>query len=180
MDKPIELIPMLCVQCSTPVPAQEDEVAWVCAQCGQGLFLDEEKGLAPLEVQFAAGIPENKKGKPFWVAEGQVSLQRKSYGSSGRQSGEAQRFWSQPRCFFVPAFECSLESLLSKGVELLIKPPDLQPGPGAAFEPVVLWHEDVSAAAEFIVMAVEAGRSDKVKEIDFSLQLSTPVLWILP
>jgi hypothetical protein len=40
--------------------------------------------------------------------------------------------------------------------------------------------EDVSAAAEFIVMAIEAGRKDKLKELDFSLKLSTPVLWILP
>jgi hypothetical protein len=29
-------------------------------------------------------------------------------------------------------------------------------------------------------MAVEAGRKDQLKSIDFELQLSKPVLWILP
>jgi hypothetical protein len=180
VDKPVELIPLVCLRCSTPVPAETDEIAWVCAQCGQGLCLDEQQGLVPLEVNYAAGIPPNATGKPFWVAEGTVTLQRQSFGSSGKQAGEAQAFWSQPRCFFIPAFNSSLEDLLAQGTRLLLQPPDLQSGQAARFEPVTLHPLDVNAAAEFLVMAIEAGRPDKLKEIDFNLQLSPPVLWILP
>jgi hypothetical protein len=38
----------------------------------------------------------------------------------------------------------------------------------------------VRAAAEFIVMAVEAERKDDLKEIRFDLEIDTPILWILP
>jgi hypothetical protein len=180
MDQPVELIPLVCPQCSTPVPAEVEEVAWVCAQCGQGLSLDEEKGLAPLEVHYAAGVAANTRGKPFWFAEGRVSMQRDTYSSSRKDTQAAQQFWSQPRQFFIPAFSAPLETLLGFGMQLLRQPPNLQAGSKADFDPVVLHLEDVKAAAEFIVVAVEAERRDKVKQIEFTLQLSSPVLWILP
>ncbi|RPI34620.1 MAG: hypothetical protein EHM70_02315 [Chloroflexota bacterium] len=178
MDKPVELIPLVCLKCATAIQAQADEVAWCCAQCGQGQLLDEEKGLVPLEIQFAAGLAPQRKGKPFWVATGQVTLQRERY--SGNQNQQAAELWSQPQRFFVPAFACKLDDLLALGAGMLMRPPALQPGPAAPFDPVVLSPEDVKATAEFVVMSIEAERKDKLKEARFSLQLSAPVLWILP
>jgi hypothetical protein len=154
-------------------------VAWACAQCGQGLLLDEQHGLVPLEIHYAAGIPPNTPGKPFWVAEGKVHLQgRQTY--SGREERDAQAFWSSARRFFLPAFSAPLETLLSLGMNSLLQPPALPPGPPAHFEPVTLWPEDLQSAAEFIIMAIEAGRKDKLKELNFTLELSDPALWILP
>lgn len=177
MGQPIELIPLVCLKCSLPVPAGPDEVAWVCSQCGQGMFLDDEKGLLPLEVCYSAAIPPNTPGKPYWFAQGKVSLQRQTY--QGNQDGEAQSFWSQPRSFFVPAYASSLEDLLAEGTRLLRQPPPLNPGSPAHFAPVILHVDDVQATADFIVMAIEADRQDKLKEVDFSLELSPPALWIL-
>jgi hypothetical protein len=172
VDKPIELIPLVCLQCSTPVPAEIEEVAWVCGQCGQGMYLHKGEELVPMQVNFS-------KGKPFWVAEGQVSLRRETYGSS--RNGEAEAFWSQPRRFFVPAYSGTLEELLSKGLSLLMQPPELHPGPTVRFEPVTLSQEDVLPAAEFVVVAAEAGRKDRLKKLDFELKFqAAPVLWILP
>ena len=178
MDQPVKLIPLVCPKCNTQVPAETDEVAWVCAQCGQGLLLDEKTGLAALEVHFAAGIAPGAKGKPFWVADGQVTTRRQAY--TGNQDSEAQIFWSQPRRFFIPAFAGTLDDRLNLAMSLMVHPPALQAGPAAPFEAVLMHLEDVTAAAEFVVMAIEAGRKDKLKELDFSLKLSTPVLWILP
>lgn len=180
MDRPVELIPLACIKCSTPVPASTEEVAWVCIQCGQGLLLDEVRGLAPLEVNYSNAVPPGSLGRPFWVAEGRTAIQRSTFGSRGGQSKDAQRFWAQPRVFFVPAFAASLETLVSIGVDLLMKPPILQAGPPVSFQPVVLPVEDVRAAADFIVLAIEAGRKDKVKEIQHTIELLTPVLWVLP
>jgi len=179
VDRPVQLIPLVCLKCQTPVPAQPGEVAWVCGQCGQGLLLDVHQGLVPLDVFYAAGIAPNTPGKPFWVADGRVAFaKRQTY--SGNEDRDAQRFWAQPRQFFVPAFSGSLETLLGMGSKLLEKPPSLQSAPAARFEPVTLALEDVKPLAEFIVMALEAGRKDKLREIQFSLELSSPVLWILP
>ena len=111
MDRPVELVPLVCLRCSTPIPAGIDEVAWVCSQCGQGLILDETNALQPLEVHYAAGIPQNTPGKPYWMAEGQVNaLQRETYDSGRKGGQEAEQYWSQPRRFFVPAFARGLES----------------------------------------------------------------------
>jgi hypothetical protein len=176
--QPVELIQLVCIRCKSPLPAEPNEAAWVCAQCGQGMRLDEDKGLVELAVNFDSGIAPGARGKPFWVADGSVALQRDTY--SGNQSRDANLFWSQPRRFYVPAYALSLEALLGIGTGLLLKPPTLQPGSPASFEPVVLPIEDVRATAEFIVMAVEAGRKDMLKNVQFSLQLSDPVLWVLP
>ena len=179
MDQPVQLIPLVCIKCQTPVPAQPDEVAWVCGQCGQGLLLDVSQGLAPLEVNYAAGIAPNTPGKPFWVTEGRVAFaSRQTY--SGNEDREAHNFWGQPRRFYVPAFTSTLEDLLEVGSKLIVRPPSLQAGSPVRFDPVTLAPEDVNPLAEFIVMALEAGRKDKLREIQFSVELSSPVLWIMP
>jgi hypothetical protein len=180
VDKPIDLVPLVCLQCSTPIPAEIDEVAWLCAQCGQGIALDERRGLLPLQINFQAGLPPDAIARPFWVVEGQVSLLRKTYGSSGKHGEAAEAFWAEPRRFFVPAYSAPLETLLAQATELLLAPPGLQPGAPARFKSVTLPASDVRPAAEFIVMAIEAGRKDMLKSIDFDLNLAEPVLWVLP
>jgi hypothetical protein len=178
VDRPVELVPLVCLRCNTPLPAEADEAAWVCANCGQGMHLDLKAGLERLDVNYHAGIPQGATGRPYWVVERRVELrQRDSYGR-GDSAGPA--FWSQPRRFFVPAYTASLEDLLAAGLNLLERPPALQPGPPARFQPVTRAAEDVRAAAEFLVMAVEAGRTDKLKKLDFILELGQVALWILP
>lgn len=178
MAEPVVLVPLICPKCSTPLPAAPEEVAWVCPTCGEGLLLDEQRGLAPLEVHYSAQIAPNTQGKPFWMAQGSLALERDTYaGDKGR---DAQRFWGQPQRFFVPAYTCPLETLLELGNRLLFQPPALQDGPAAAFAPVTLARGDAQSLADFIVMTVEAERADKLKEVRFKLDLSEPVLWILP
>lgn len=178
MDQAVELIPLLCLRCSTPIPAQTDEVAWVCAQCGQGMALDEAGNLLPQMVKYAGAIPANSKGKPFWVVEGRVTMERQTY--SGNEAGFSDIFWSQPRLFFIPAFSCPQETLLTLGNQMLLDPPDLTEGPPAEFEAVTFTPDDTQALAEFIVVALEASREDMLKTLQFSVMLFKPVLWILP
>jgi hypothetical protein len=140
--------------------------------------LDESQGVIPLDIHYAAGIAPGATGRPFWVAQGQVAVQRATY--SGNQDREAQTFWSQPRPFVIPAFDCPLDAMLKLGAGFLFQPPTLQPGSPAPFAPVTLSVRDVHALAEFIVVATEAGRKDQVKEVRVDLKLSEPALWILP
>lgn len=178
MGEPVTLVPLHCVQCETAVPAGLDEAAWVCRQCGQGLALDEEKGLLPIQVYSHASIPVGQPGKPYWVVEGTVQLNRQVYGGKNEMLA-ATLFWSQPKRFFIPAYTCPLETLTSLGPRLLLNPPNLQPGPAGPFEPVTLSLRDLPAMAEVIALAVEADRQDKLKQIGLTILLSEPVLWIL-
>lgn len=179
MEKPVELVPLRCVKCQAPVPAGVDEVAWACAQCGQGLLLDEERGLVALDVHYAGGIPPHAKGRPFWVASGRVELLREAYTRSAEMEA-AQRYWGEARRFFVPAYTCPMETVLTLGNQYIVSPPAMEPGTAAPFEAVTLALEDMRALAEFIVLAVEAGRSDRLKRVEIDLELEEPALWILP
>ena len=179
MNRPVELIPMLCIRCQAPLPAQPDEVAWVCQPCQQGQQLSEEGNLQALEVHYAASIPAAATGRPFWVAQGRVQIrQRQTY--QGNQSRDAQAFWQTPRLFFVPAYALPLEQLVQTGTERLRQPPALQPGPPAAFSPVNFLPSDVRPLAEYIILAIEAGRKDDLRSLEFDLQLDPPQLWVLP
>jgi hypothetical protein len=178
MSSEIRLIALTCPRCGTPVPAQVDEVAWVCAQCGQGMLLSDEQGTRPLEVFFSAGIAPNAKGSPFWVARGAVRvLSRQTY--KGNSSKEMSDFWSVPRLFYVPAYRLPVEEVVAVGIKLLRQPVRMEPGSPAAFHPVVVDPGDVHAIAEFIVMSVEAERKDALKELKVEIKLDPPQLWVL-
>jgi hypothetical protein len=181
MTSQVGLVPLRCIRCDTPVPAEADQVAWVCNQCTQGLLLDEAEGLLPLEIHYAAGIAPDKLGKPFWVARGRVTLQREAHqGWSNKDQKTAYSFWEDPRTFVIPAFTVSLEQLLELSLEKFDVIPKDSQGQVVPFEPVTLSPMDLPALVEFLVLAREAGRKDKVRKIDISVELNSPVLWILP
>lgn len=178
MDQTVVLVPLQCIRCNTNLPAESDQVAWVCPNCGEGMYLDDETGLNALDIYYSKGVPINSIGKPYWVVEGKAAMQRETFGKSALD--EAHDFWSQPRRFIIPAYRSSLEALLEQSNQYLLNPPRLDPGPATKFAPVTLDKRDINAAAEFIVVAIEASRRDRLKKIDFELELSQPVLWILP
>jgi len=181
VTNPVELVALRCLRCSTPLPAAPDEVAWACAQCGQGLLLEEDRGLLHLAIHYSPAIKPGATGRPFWVCTGHVFVERETYaGGSDRITGEMQDFWGEGRLFFIPAYAAPLEALLEQALQLLQRPPDRQEGPPTAFAPVVLSPEDLTAAAEFIVLAVEAARKDKLRQARVKVVLESPSLWILP
>lgn len=179
MAQPIELVPLVCLKCNSRLPARLDESAWVCEQCGQAQSLDEILGLERQDIHYAADIPPGSKGKPYWVVEGKAMLKRETYDRGDKEAQQARLFWEQPHRFYIPAYACSFSELLDKGVRLVIQPPDPHPGGAAPFEAVTLPYRQIRPLAEFIVMAIEAGRKDQLKQLDFLLELSMPALWVL-
>ena len=181
MTNPVELIPLRCLRCSTPVPAAPDQVAWACAQCGQGLLLEEDHGLAYLTINYSTAIKPNAAGRPFWACAGHVFVERETFsGGSERIEQEAQDYWREGRQFFIPAYTAPLEDLLAQALQLLQHPPEPSQGSPAAFAPVVLSPTDLTAAAELVVLAVEASRKDKLRFAQVKVVLESPSLWILP
>ena len=178
MSQAVRLIPLMCPRCQTAVPAKPDEVAWVCEQCGQGMLLDMEHGSSPLDVFFSKAIPQNTLGSPYWVSRGVVTITRREtyQGDKGR---DAQKFWETPRLFFVPAWKLAVGEIVTQGVRLLREPARMEVGSRTKFQPVVLGWKNVKPLAEFMVMSIEAERSDAMKELVFTIQLDPPQLWIV-
>jgi hypothetical protein len=96
MGEAIELVPLVCSQCSTRLPAKPGEYAWVCPNCQQAMTLDEKVGLEKLWLYHQAGIPEDRLGKPFWVANARGHPAH----LSGNKGAEAQ-ISGVRRVFFV-------------------------------------------------------------------------------
>jgi hypothetical protein len=178
MNTSVTLNLLKCPQCSTPVPAEEDEVAWVCATCGAGLQLTEA-GLSPLPVHWAGPRPGARPDswRPFWVFTGTAQFSSR-LSFSGQAAPEA--LWNQAVRFFVPAYACSLPQLQSLGADLTRRQPALQAGPAGALKGCSFLPEDAERAAEFVVLSIEAARPDKLRVVQFTLQLGAPELWVLP
>jgi hypothetical protein len=177
---PIALIPMQCVRCQNPLAAQPGEVLWVCPSCGQGQLLSDTHGLLPQVVRYAAGIPQNGKGKPVWVVLGQAGLRRSSFDAFDSRK-DMEQFWAGPRQFFIPAYDLPLDQLTSTALGLLRQPATLvEAANPAAFYPVTVHPEDIQPLAEYIVLALEAERKDHLKQLDFTVKLAEPELWVLP
>jgi hypothetical protein len=142
------------------------------------LLLADARGLAPLDLFYSAAIPQGQRGRPFWVAQGQVSItERKTF--AGNEDRAAQAFWAAPRLFYIPAWEATLEEMLAAGGALLRAPQVMQPGAPAPFLPVVTPPGDVLPLAEFLVVSLEADRRDAMRRLEFSVALQPPQLWIM-
>jgi hypothetical protein len=181
MTSSIELIPLICVRCQTPVPAESDQVAWSCTQCGQGLLLDENVGLVAQEIYYAQNDSAELKGKPFWVAKGRVNLDREAHQEWFDQSQkQAGKFWQEEILFVIPAYILPIEELIDLSIKMLSNPPEFAEGSAFSYIPVTLSPNDLPTLVEFIVLAIEAGRKDKVKQLEVAITLEKPTLWILP
>jgi hypothetical protein len=177
-QNPIRLIPLICLNCQTPLPARIDERAWVCATCQRGMLLASDGTLCAQDIFCSDQIKPGVQGRPYWVASGSVAISERTTYKSDR-SKDAQQFWAVPRLFFIPAFEASLDEVVSSAVGMLRSPAQVQPGPPAPFLPVVTPPEDLHALAEFIVYSLEADRKDALKTLKFTVRLDPAQLWVI-
>jgi hypothetical protein len=182
MTASVELVALKCLNCGTLIEAEEEEVAWVCQQCGQGLRLDAQSNLAALVVHWAA-LPAGRQTAglrwlPFWVFSGSVHFSLRSAFHATRQPDP---LWNAPRHFFVPAFPYSLESTERLGADLTRRQPQLTAGqPQSPVSQCTLFAEDAREVVEFVVLTIEADQKDKLRQVSFQLELAEPELWVLP
>ena len=89
--------------------------------------------------------------------------------------------WQRPVRFYVPAYTCPLEHLEKLGAELTRNQTIFPTGPAlGAIKGVTLLPADAAAAAEFIVLTIEAERKDKIKVVNFTLNFGPADLWMVP
>jgi predicted RNA-binding Zn-ribbon protein involved in translation (DUF1610 family) len=179
MSQSVELVLLQCGQCGTPLPAEEDEVAWLCPTCGQGWQLGADQ-LRPLTVCWQGVRPGTAVARwlPFWVFHGKVNFQQRE-AFSGRSGPDD--LWRDTCRFFVPAYPCDLGQIERLGGELTRRQVPLAAGePAGALRACTLLPDDARRAVDFIVLTIEADRRDKLRTVLFSLDLGAPELWMLP
>lgn len=180
----MKLLALRCPVCETPLTPGEEDIVILCPECRSPLHIGDE-GLSRINVQYA--VPTARAGvtqwQPFWIFQGQVKILKRTTQSGRSQQNAAQKMWAQPRRFYVPAWNLSLhtaQEIGSRMIELQHIYQTIAQPTNAELTPVVLSAEDAAKLLEFIVLAIEARRSDWLTDFQFTLDLGQPELWALP
>ena len=181
----MKLLALRCPECEQPLTPANEHVVTLCPQCDLAVRLDDE-GLGRLDLHFAR--PEGDEPvavwQPFWLFTGQVQItQRETQGGSRSAEKESAHLWSQPRRFYVPAWELPLTEAQEIGSQLVQAQPAVQAGPAPLHPtllPITVTAEDAAKLLDFIVLAVEARRSDWLKNLRFRLEVGPGELWAWP
>jgi hypothetical protein len=176
----MKLIMLRCPSCSQELTPGEEDLIVLCAQCGAAIEFAED-GLHPIDIRYAASGSKKTEWRPWWVFNGQVSLVRRET-QSGNQRDEALRFWEKVTRLYVPAWELSLQAVREAGLAQLKAQPPLQAMPrpaGARCAPVVVSASDARQLLDYLVLTVEAGRKDWLKDLQFTVEVGLPELWAL-
>ncbi len=176
----MNLLLLRCPNCGNALTPGDDDLIVACSQCGTGVELADE-GLRPIEVKYAATHAKVDIWRPWWVFTGQVEIMRRET-QSGNQRAEALQFWAQVKHFYIPAWELSLQAVRDEGLALLQRPLQLQAvsrPAGARLAPVVVSVSDARKLLEYLVLTVEAGRQDWLKDLQFTANVGLPELWAL-
>jgi hypothetical protein len=180
----MKLLALRCPECANPLAPGIDHIVIACERCAAAVRIGEE-GLTLASVSYAA--PQRAapvtRWLPFWVFRGGVGIDRRDTQGGDSRLEEALRFWGGARDMYVPAWELSLDTAQEVGGALIRRQPAfsrIPRPPEVRLTPVTLAPDDALSMLEFIVLAIEAGRSDWLKSIDFHLAVGEPALWALP
>lgn len=179
----VRLLPLACPRCGVALPAQAEEVVFFCRDCGGAARVDGER---VVEQPVCWGTPAAGTGPegwlPFWVFPGPVQFaSRETRGLFGSRAPDD--LWRRARRLWVPAFACTVAAARQWGASMtssLLEPTPGEARRGAALTPCVLTPEDGRELAEFVVLSIEAQRSDTLSSLSFSLPEGEPELWVLP
>lgn len=178
----MKLLLLRCPQCGQPLaPEQQAVVVMGCPNCGAAVAIDEQ-GLSLVEVRYAASTATDRW--PFWLFNGQVLLdKRETQGGKRSATKDAQKFWSVPRRFYLPAWELNWQEAKKWALQLLEEQPVLRaiarPNDGR-FREATVAAADAEKLIRLLVLTMEAARGDWLEDISFRLQLDPPELWAIP
>ncbi len=179
----MKLLALRCPQCDAWLQPQQLDVVLPCPACKTAVYL-QENGLSSLPVTYAA--PQNDSTSawlPFWRFYGHVHLERRDTQGGGGGKREAAQLWSEPRHFFVPAWELPIRRAREMGSRLVSRQPTFlpfTPPEPPLFQPATLTPTDAQKLLELIILTIEAQRSDWLKDLQFRLELGAPEFWLLP
>ena len=182
----MKLLALRCPQCAQPVqPDTDDAVVMSCRNCFTAVSISDS-GLQEMSVQFAAPTADAgiSDWLPFWIFKAQVNLQdRQTQGGNRKDREAAAHFWATSRRLYVPAWELPVRQAREIGGDLVKRQTQFQPIDPlaeAVLKTAVVTATDALKLLEFVVLTLEAQRSDWLKSIRFEIDAKPPTLWALP
>lgn len=173
-----------CKKCDSGLVVEVNDNIVYCSSCGSGYeIIDGE--LIPIEINFAAAALRAEGEmiyKPFWLIKTNVEiLERKAGGNFLKNLfGGSNEQTSGEIIFYIPAFHCFLEVMKDLSTQFTMKNPVASPQKyNTKLVGFAYGKEDAKKLAEFILISLEAEKSDVMKNFQYRLNfLSFEILGI--
>ena len=183
----MKLLALRCPTCAQNLtPQSPDVVVLRCLNCDTVVSVNDA-GLDTVALQYAASAVEPEKidaWVPLWLFNGRVNIHtRQTQGSNKQAKQDSEQLWGYPRRLYVPAWELSTDAACQLGGELVQRQPTFQhmtPPAKAALVEAIITPEDALKLLEFVVFNVEAARKDWLKDLQFTIETTSPQLWAIP
>ncbi len=181
----LRLVALKCNKCGSLLRAEPNDLVYYCNNCGTGFELINEKDeLVVVNIDFA--LPIKKQDAeilylPFWVFETDIRINsRDSSATPGSAAGFIKNIFSggdgrKPVTkFYVPAFDTPITNIRKLGIEFTKNQPELESIKKDKLTGCRFSSRDAQKFADFIFLSIEAEKPDMLKNITYSLGLSSP------
>jgi hypothetical protein len=181
----LRLVALKCSKCGSLLKAEPDDLVYYCNNCGTGFELINEKDeLVTVNIDFALPIKKldaQMDYLPFWVFDTDIRINSRDSGETlGSAAGFIKNIFSggdgkKPvRKFYVPAFETQITNIRRLGMEFTKNQPEFESIKKDRLTGCRFSSRDAEKLADFIFLGMEAEKPDMLKNITYSLGLSSP------
>lgn len=174
-----------CRQCGSGLVVEVNDNIVYCTSCGSGFeILNGE--LIPIEINFAAAAIRGEGEvvyKPFWLLKTNISISERNASGNFLKNifGGSNDITSGEITFYIPAFYCSLEVIKNLATQFTLKNPVASPQKyNAKLTGFAYGKEDAKKLAEFILISMEAEKSDVMKKFDYKMEFVSPEIVGIP
>ena len=174
MSLEYKLRALTCGKCGSGLVVEVNDNITYCTSCGSG-FEIEDGDLKPIEINFAAAAIRGDGEmvyKPFWFIKAHIEVhERKAAGNFLKNMfGGSNENASGELAFYIPAFYCSLDSMKNLATQFTVRNPVASPQKyNTKLVGFAYGKEDAKKLAEFILISLEAEKSDTMKSFKYTI-----------
>lgn len=174
-----------CKKCDSGLMVEINDNIVYCSSCGSGFEIINGE-LTPIEINFAAAALRGEGEmiyKPFWLLKTQINIaERKASGNFLKNLfGGSSENTSGNITFYIPAFFCSIESMKDLATQFTMRNPVASPQKyNTKLTGFAFGREDAKKLAEFILISLEAEKSDTMKSFSYDLNFESMEILGIP
>jgi hypothetical protein len=166
-----------CKKCGSGLLVELNDKITYCTSCGSGFeFINDD--MVDIEINFAAASFRDEGEliyKPFWFIKTHIDiLERTNTGGFISKMFGKDQDASFDLIFYIPAFQCPLESLKYLAQSFTAKNPVASPQKfNTKLTGFVYGKEDAKKLCEFILISFEAEKSDTMKTFSYRIDFKS-------
>lgn len=174
-----------CKKCGSGLLVEVNDNIVYCSSCGSGFEISRGE-MIPIEINFAAAELRSEGEmiyKPFWLLRTHINIsERKASGNFLKNIfGGSNDNTSGDITFYIPAFYCSVEAMKNLATQFTLRNPVPSPQKyNTKLTGFAFGKEDAKKLAEFILISLEAEKSDTMKSFKYDLRFDSMEILGIP